>query len=90
MPREKAFRKRGSERIRNFFPATSRVDLPRAPCGNPDVSENSSIKTSVLEDVVSHLIRRRWAWLTALILATAALAVPAARVGVDNAVDVWF
>lgn len=90
MPREKAFRKRGSERIRNFFPATSRVDLPRAPCGNPDVPENSSIKTSVLEDVVSHLIRRRWAWLTALVLATAALAVPAARVGVDNAVDVWF
>ncbi len=42
------------------------------------------------ERLVEAVLRRRWAWLAALALVTLGLGLAAARVGVDNAVEVWF
>ena len=42
------------------------------------------------ERIAAHLLKWRFAWLAAAVAVTALLAWPAAQVGVDNALEVWF
>jgi predicted RND superfamily exporter protein len=42
------------------------------------------------ERIVDVVLRARWAWLLAVLALTAVAGAAAARVGVDNAVDIWF